>query len=148
MSQENSRIKKVIIPKSLLPEISGIGQDYVVRYRIISEDKNRYSYWSQKYRVSVPNAITVPFSITKDQSGSTITAVWTPENAIKSEFDIYIKWDNEDWKYVTTVYSTIYASVIKNGTTKVKIAAQIPTFPKKRFSAATIFESDEISLVV
>jgi hypothetical protein len=146
MAQENSKIKKVIIPKSSLPEISGIGQDYVVRYRIVSEDKNRYSYWSQKYRVSIPNTTTVPFSVTK--SNSTITAVWTPENNIKSEFDIYIKWDLEDWKYITTVYSTIYASVIKNGATKVKIAAQIPTFPKERFSSATLFESNEIDLVV
>jgi hypothetical protein len=146
MAQENSRIKKVIIPKSSLPEISGIGQDYVVRYRIVSEDKNRYSYWSQKYRVAIPNTTAVPFSVTK--SGSTITAVWTPDNNIKSEFDIYIKWDSEEWKYVTTVYSTIYASVIKNGATKVKIAAQIPTFPKERFSSATLFESNQIDLVV
>jgi hypothetical protein len=146
MAQENSRIKKVIIPKSSLPEISGIGQDYVVRYRIVSEDKNRYSYWSQKYRVGIPNTTAVPFSVTK--SGSTITAVWTPDNSVKSEFDIYIKWDSEDWEYVTTVYSTIYASVIKNGATKVKVAAQVPTFPKERFNSATLFESNEIALVV
>jgi hypothetical protein len=42
----------------------------------------------------------------------------------------------------------MYASVIKNEATKVKVAAQIPTFPKKRFTTATIFESNEISLVV
>lgn len=146
MAQDNSVIKKVIIPKSSLPEISGIGQEYIVRYRIISEDKNRYSYWSQKYRVAIPNTTAIPFSVTK--SGSTITAVWTPDNTIKSEFDIYVKWDSEEWKYVTTVYSTIYASVIKDGATKVKVAAQIPTFPKKRFSSATLFESNEIGLVV
>jgi hypothetical protein len=146
VAQDNSVIKKVIIPKSSLPEISGIGQEYIVRYRIISEDKNRYSYWSQKYRVAIPNTTAIPFSVTK--SGSTITAVWTPDNTIKSEFDIYVKWDSEEWKYVTTVYSTIYASVIKDGATKVKVAAQIPTFPKKRFSSATLFESNEIGLVV
>lgn len=146
MATPDSGIKKVIIPKSSLPEISGVGQDYVVRYRIVSEDKNRYSYWSQKYRVAVSNTTAVPFSVTK--SGSTITAVWTPDNTIKSEFDVYVKWDSEEWKYVTTVYSTIYASVIKNGATKVKIATQIPTFPKERFSSATLFESNEIDLVV
>lgn len=148
MAQENSRIKKVIIPKSSLPEVSGVGQDYIVRYRIVSEDKNRYSYWSQKYRASIPNTTRIPFSINKDQSGSTITAIWTPQNNEKSEFDIYIKWDTDDWKYVSTVYSTIYASVIKNGATKVKVAAQIPTFPKERFNSATLFESNEIDLVV
>jgi hypothetical protein len=49
----DSRVKKVVIPKSKLPAYSGENQSYIVRYRIVSEDKNRNSHWSPQYKLPV-----------------------------------------------------------------------------------------------
>jgi hypothetical protein len=146
MAAPDSGIKKVIILKSSLPQRSGINENYVVRFRIVSEDKNRSSHWSTKYRIPLKNVSTIPFSLAVSQTNKTITAVWTPTPDTKSEFDVYVKWDSENWKYVTTVYSTMFATIIKDGATNVKVAVQIPTFPKQRFANATLFESLETSI--
>jgi hypothetical protein len=43
-------VKKVIIEKKDFPPLSPNGE-YLLRYRIISEDKNRTSHWSPVYRL-------------------------------------------------------------------------------------------------
>ena len=50
----DSGIKKITIPKSELPSISGQNFTYNVRYRVVSEDKNRISHWSPIFRLEVP----------------------------------------------------------------------------------------------
>jgi len=141
MATPDSGIKKVIVLKSSLPQRSGMNENYVVRFRIVSEDKNRSSHWSTKYRLPLQSVATVPFSFTASQSSNTVTAVWTPTIDTKSEFDVYVKWDSGNWEYATTVYSTMFATIIKDGATSVKVAVQVPTFPKQRFAHATLFES-------
>jgi hypothetical protein len=44
-------VKKVIIPIAELPGSSPIADGYLVRFRIVSEDKNRVSHWSPIYVV-------------------------------------------------------------------------------------------------
>ena len=141
MAAPDSGIKKVIILKSSLPQRSGINENYVVRFRIVSEDKNRSSHWSTKYRLPLADVSDIPFSVSASQTNNTITAVWTPLSDTKSEFDVYVKWDSGNWEYATTVYSTMFATIIKDNATNVKVAVQVPTFPKQRFSHATLFES-------
>ena len=53
----DANIKKVTIPVTSLPyvDIDDTGLFYNVRYRIISEDKNRLSHWSKIYRVDMPS---------------------------------------------------------------------------------------------
>jgi hypothetical protein len=41
----DANIKKVTIKKSSLPPIDHDSQKYNIRYRIVSEDKNRNSHW-------------------------------------------------------------------------------------------------------
>jgi hypothetical protein len=45
----DSNIKKLRIAKSLIPPIDHDTSKYNVRYRVISEDKNRVSHWSPIY---------------------------------------------------------------------------------------------------
>ncbi len=137
----DSGIKKVVIQKSSLPEISGANQNYSLRFRIVSEDKNRSSHWSTKYRLSVPSVTGIDYRVAVDQSHDMVMAVWVPEAGTKSEFDVYVKWDNEAWQFVSTVFTTTYSTIIKTGATHVQIAVQVPTFPKERFAGSTLFES-------
>ena len=43
-------IKKVIVQKKNLPSISGTNNKYIIRYRIVSEDRNRTSHWSPQHK--------------------------------------------------------------------------------------------------
>lgn len=45
----NETVKKVIIPLSELPAGSPIVDGYIVRFRIVSDDRNRRSHWSPAY---------------------------------------------------------------------------------------------------
>ncbi len=60
-------IKKAKILKESLPPVSSVTGDYSVRYRIISEDKNRTSSWSSVYSVD-PNYTYVPGKINVSSS--------------------------------------------------------------------------------
>lgn len=146
MTMPDAGIKKVIVPKSSLPRQSGANQNYVVRFRIVSEDKNRSSHWSTKYRLAIPAVEQIDYRIAVEQSHDMVTAIWVPENGTRSEFDVYVKWDSETWQFVSTVFTTSYSTIIKTGATHVQIAVQVPTFPKERFPGATLFESPQTNV--
>jgi hypothetical protein len=137
-------IKKVTVLKSDIKTISGNEQGYVVRYRIISEDKNRSSHWSPQYKLSAAPQTTINYSINVDNTYNTATVVWQNVPDIK-EYDIYIKWDNTTWNYVTSVATTSYAA-LTTGHNSIQLAVQVPTFPKARFAGATLFEIPSTSV--
>lgn len=133
-------IKKIIIPKASLPAVFGTGQKYVVRYRIISEDRNRTSHWSPQYSLNVAAQDPINYSVVVEQEAGIIRLVWEHVDNI-SDYDVYVKWDSDNWEYVTTISTTTYASLIRSGATSFKFAVQIPTFPKQRFTGSTLFET-------
>lgn len=139
-------IKKIVIVKKDLPEFYGTDQEYVVKYRVITEDKNRTSHWSPNYKIAVSSPDTIDYRVAVEQSHDMINVVWNPSNNIKSEFDIYLKWNSDPWEFVSTVFTTSYSTIIKEGANHFRIAVQVPTFPKERFSGATLFESDQINV--
>jgi hypothetical protein len=147
------KIKRVIVPKSKLPAYSGDTESYIVRYRIVSEDRNRTSHWSPQYKLPVLPYIdndTPPanFAIGLDETKKIISIAWTPTADINNEFDVYLKWGTADWVYEKRVLTPSYTLLAKQGATSVKVCVQIPTFPTKKFEHAKIFESNSISLVV
>lgn len=88
--------KKVRISKDLLPSLGMINNRYDVRYRIISEDRNRSSAWSPIYGLALADVI---FSDTRFSSpavsGDTIKNVsigWVAPQGLSTTFyDVYIK---------------------------------------------------------
>ena len=77
-----------------------------------------------------------------------VNVVWTPPANLRSDFDLYVKWGAEEFKYVSSIQTFSYSILAPSGYTTVKFAVQVPTFPKQRFIKATLFESDPASLVV
>lgn len=154
-------IKKVIIPRNDLPAVDS-DLTYNIRYRVVSEDKNRISYWSKIYNIgsSAVSPIT-DYAITTDNSKRLVTITWNPGELInETNFDVYIKWvgqaGNEadyDYSYITTTinnfYSTVHPSTLQNPlnpllttpTKKVRVLVQRPTYPKEISVAATLFET-------
>jgi hypothetical protein len=103
----DSNIKKAKVLQNKLPTIRSSDESYDVRYRIISEDKNRQSHWSPIFNVQPEYAyISGNISI----SSSTLTTVaWDPVTveigniAITKakDYDVWVKWSkangNGDW---------------------------------------------------
>jgi len=113
-------IKKVRVPKASLPNISVDNEGYVLRYRIISEDRNRFSHWSPISFI-LPGLIytnndgnvSTNNNITHTRSGDITTIVWesvsinTSSSYIEKakEYDVWLLWNRSgdgtsgDWKY-------------------------------------------------
>ncbi len=120
----DKNIKKNIILKKDLPSVIGDNTtlNYEIRYRVISEDKNRLSHWSPISILEAqntgdetgfdPNDIagtSIPYQVSVDKSGHIAEIVWTmpsllitnPTDAEKilqaeqsaiKDFDVYISW--------------------------------------------------------
>lgn len=145
-------IKKVVVPKSSLPSLHGDGQDYLIRYRVVSEDKNRSSHWSPIYSIDVSPVDSIEYSVdvitnSLDPSKKSLQVIWTPA-ADQNQFDVYRQVNSGAWEFVITVGTNVWSTIIDSITTNITIAVQVPTFPKKRFTGATLFESQQIDLVV
>jgi hypothetical protein len=108
-------IKKIKINQDSLPTINSITGKYDVRYRIISEDKNRTSHWSPIINID-PQYIYVPGNINIVSSGITTIAwdavtikIGTQIIGQAKEYDVWVKWSkaagNGDWKYIPRVFN-------------------------------------------
>jgi hypothetical protein len=115
---------------------------YDFRYRIVSEDRNRFSHWAPIVRFRMPDVAT-PFpytadnriSISKGGNPEVVTAVWTKpgiednpsdyENIYNktTSYDIWIRWNSNNnaidgtsgwtnWEYISTVASNTF-SILK-----------------------------------
>ena len=154
-------IKRVTITEDTLPPVTITDNRmyYFLRYRIVSEDKNRQSHWSPIYRIIAPpvsdrlsdeEKLNINNFLRIDdtsKSFGTIRADWSLPESIKNikEFDIYYRFSlvNEemgDFIFGGTISSNSYAAnVPTNNLNQFEIVVQIPTFPKIRFENATIF---------
>ena len=136
-------VKKAIILKESLPPVDSESAGYVVRYRIISEDKNRTSHWSPTF---ITNAIPVEavdgaLSITE----TIITAVWGDE-LNRPAYDIFVKFDSGSFLYHGTSATHMY-SFLNTGTTSVRVKIQIASSVKEVNAGLVIFDSGVESLV-
>jgi hypothetical protein len=113
-----------------LPEFSGSTGKYRLRYRIISEDRNRTSHWSQIHEVSVPAVTPLTASQYKLIVEETSTAglflvnlIWEGNNTyLFSYYDVYIAYDsivippllpsNSEYSYLTRVTDRSFSTYI------------------------------------
>jgi hypothetical protein len=143
MSEAN--IKKIIVKREDLPAFSGVGQSHLVRYRIVSEDRNRTSHWSPYYSVIADSAPEVECIVSIIENS--VNLIWSqPEEYNIKQFDIYFKINNQDWKYISSSTSTQFATLISPSATILQFAIQIPTYPKQFFTEAAIYVSEPINL--
>lgn len=135
-------IKKIIIPRSSLPP-AGKNGEYLVRYRIVSQDKNRYSHWSHIHKVT--GKALSPVSGRLEKVNSIIMVAWDTVPSVLS-YDIFVKYDNaSDYSYHGTATSNNY-SIISQGGQSISVAVQIGGIFKERRTANTIY-TGTLSLV-
>jgi len=83
-------VKKISIDKPNLPPLSPNGE-YIVRYRIISDDRNRTSAWSPIYVLDAKPFISeVEGNVLV--TGQNISITWDDLNA-RSSYDVFVKFD-------------------------------------------------------
>lgn len=152
----DANIKKVIIPKSELPAISSSNFSYNVRFRIVSEDKNRLSHWSSIYNIDaqaqVPS-VNLSYSWVKEtantSSGTTIALRlnWQiPTTLGINSFDIFVKRNSGSYSYYGTAYTNTYVVLRENSETSITILVQTPTYPKEVTASAKLFETVAITV--
>ena len=136
-------VQKAIIQKESLTPIDSNTSAYAVRYRIVSEDKNRTSHWSP---IFVTNAVPIQsvsgaLSITE----TIITMVWGDE-LNRPSYDVFVKFDSGTFIYHGT--STVHSySFLNTGTTSVHVKVQIASSIKEVKAGLVIFDSGLESLV-
>ena len=102
-------IKKIRIRQSDISTINVNEEGYVLKYRVVSEDKNRTSQWSP-ISIIQPGYTYVGGDISFNKSGQVATLAWDSVsiqldgNEVRkaNEFDIWLKWDRNDggdWLY-------------------------------------------------
>jgi hypothetical protein len=135
-------IKKLIIPKNQLPPV-GDNNEYLLRYRIISDDKNRSSHYSPIFFVPALEIEEVEGNVFVN--GTSSTAIWGDENN-RPRYDIFVKFDGGSYFYHGTSPIHTYG-FLNTGTTNVRVAVQVEGINKQRNVDLTIFESSVVSLV-
>ncbi len=138
----DANIKKVTIKKSSLPPIDHDSQKYNIRYRIVSEDKNRNSHWSVVYNSGQYVADTYTGEVSKTEN--VITAVWTKQEVVTQEsedkYDLFISFDNGPYAYRGTV-STYSFSFVNQGITNYRVRVQYASSKKQIKAAFLVYES-------
>ena len=135
-------IKQIRIPKNQLPPV-GDNNEYVLRYRLISEDKNRTSHWSPIFIAEGQPLDTVSGALVVN--GDISTVVWGDE-INRPKYDIFVKFDGGSYAYHGTSPIHTY-NFINTGSTSVQVAIQVEGINKERNVDLTIYESSVVSLV-
>jgi hypothetical protein len=152
-------VKKVTIEKKDLVPLSPDGK-YLLRYRIISEDKNRTSHWSPIYSLDLANVkkgddiinLIIPVVSSIEVTDTNILVSWGDANE-RSSYDIFasfgtlssgtINYEPYSYKGSSPIHSHSFKK--KDGAyTHVKIAIQLAGIEKITSPALTIAESEKL----
>jgi hypothetical protein len=109
--------KRIVIPKENLPDIDSLTESYAVRFRLITEDGNKLSYWSPIFSVN-PGFTYVSGEINIAKNAQQVSVVWDSVRIEKDgvfvgqaqQYDIWLRWsknnENGDWIYKERVQTT------------------------------------------
>ena len=135
--------QKAVVKKDTLPPVSLLADGsygYLVRYRIVSEDQNRFSQWSPIRELSGIDIDPVEGDIII--TGSAIQLVWGDDNIGRS-YDVFIKFDtDETFKYHGTTLIHTYSLLAKSGASTVEAAVQISSSDREYASSLIIWDTD------
>lgn len=135
-------IKKVIIPRSALTAVNSDNQ-YLVRFRIISDDKNLFSQWTPVFVVQ--DLPIIPITSSSERVGKLITITWQ-DSTERSAYDVFIKTDDGDYAFAVTTTQRSY-SFTHTATNTIKYLIQAEGVVKTETPTLKLFESLEISVV-
>lgn len=137
-------IKNVIIKKDLLGKVTS-SNSRIVRFRIVSEDKNRKSAYSKIFITGSEAVIIGPGDI--NIIGNSIMINWSSgQKSTQMLYDIFAGFDGATPVYVGTTASQNY-SFLKNGSQSVRAIVQASSINPELVDDLEIYDSGIVSLV-
>ena len=137
-------IKNVVIKKEFLGKVTS-SNSRVVRFRIVSEDKNRKSAYSKIFITGSDAVVIGPGDINK--VGNTILVNWTTgQTLIQITYDIFVGFDGASPTYLDSTGSKSY-SFLKNGTQSVRVIVQISSTSPVLADYLEVYDSGLFGLV-
>jgi hypothetical protein len=141
-------IKKVTIKKQELPPLVKLAEDtygHFLRYRIVSEDKNRFSHWSKMTPLTVFSADSLPPLVdgVLNLTESSIAIVWDDE-LNRPKYDIFVRFDDGDFFYHGTSPIHTYLILREAGFSSVDVVIQIESADKEISETLIICELNAI----
>lgn len=135
----NSKIKKVIVSKDNLPPV-GPNNNYLIRYRVVSEDKNRYSHWSQVYDLKAHPVIRVTGAV--EITDTRVTIMWedAPGYDDKEAYDVFINVDNAGWILKESPHSHNCTFLKPTINSEISVAVQVESYLKVYDSNLVIYD--------
>lgn len=120
-------IKKVTISRVDLPAVNANSNSYNIRYRIVSEDRNRFSAWSPITQISAPAISLLTYSTSVNNTDQIITAVWNPNPELAlTNYDVFVRWIGNNNPDTLTNYPWSFAA---NTATNSHLFSIPPTIP-------------------
>jgi hypothetical protein len=137
-------IKNVIIKKDALGKVTS-KNSVVVRFRLVSEDKNRKSAYSQIYVAESGEVYLGVGDI--NLVGNTIIVNWAAgEIMTQILYDVFIGFDSATPTYRASTGSSNY-SFLKTGTSSVQVIVQASSINPTLNNNLKIYDSGIVSLV-
>ena len=140
----DANIKKLRILKASLPPTDHDSLAYVLRYRVISDDRNRTSHWSPIYNISASGVISVTGALSV--TTNIITAIWPNTNNSPS-YNVFVSFNGGSFSFSGNTISNSYSFLKTAGATNVRVKVQVASSKKEIKAALNIFDSGTVSLV-
>lgn len=144
--------KKIIIKPEDLPPIDANEKGYVLRYRIVSEDKSQLSHWSPQYFVPFLGPDDVPGDmpfVDAEKVNRFVSITWyIPERYNADTVDIYLQWGQGGtptipWTYLTRSYTNTASAEIPDAINQVWVWIQYITSPRQKIDEAFIVQTSD-----
>ena len=144
-------IKKIIIKPEDLPPVDANEKGYILRYRIVSEDKNQSSHWSPQYLVPFlgPNDVPSDMPFVDAEKVNRFAAItwYIPERYSADTVDVYVQWSQNTsviipWTYLTRSYTNTASAEIPDGVNHIEVWIQYITSPREKINEAFIVQTD------
>lgn len=145
-----ANLRKVIIPQSALPIVNADTEQYVVRYRVVSEDRNRISHWSAQYFVDLEPPVIEESNIVTVGNGF-ITVNWSDLAVDGSLYDVYVAWGFTNTtsvgtpEYFGTLGGSVATVAIPSGALAVKSYVQRVSSPKGNITATALIAESPVT---
>lgn len=149
--------KKIIIPRENLPEINVLTKSYDVRFRLVSEDRNRFSYWSPIFSINPGYTYLTSEELIIEKHTGYTAAIWNSviiqkdgENVGELEqYDLWIRYGTDiatgTWEHYERVSSTsinLIKPTAPSGLDHLSIEVYVPGRPLLRRAMYDIDQSN------
>jgi hypothetical protein len=130
-------VPRLVIPVTELPPVSSSAQ-HVVRFRIVSEDRNRVSDWSPIFLLDsvgqIPSASTSYKLVESGSSPKLLTLTWnggyipTYKNLDEGYHDVFVKWDGGEFEYLGRQTGNFFSTAAKSGASTAQFLVQVGSY--------------------